>query len=290
MALISLQVVAQTPDVVIHEFMASNSSTIADEDGDFSDWLEITNEGTAPVNLEDWGLSDDDGDPYKWVFPAITLEPGQFLLVWASGKNRKPDQHGMTSGIRQEVFLDISGTSISQLTSSANYPSNPSYHHTITDLVEAPTDVNDDYGQRLHGLLLAPETGNYTFWIASDDNGHLYLSPDDQPGNAQLIASVASWTDSREWNKYNAQQSDPIHLTAGKYYYLSALMKEGNGGDNLAVGWQRPSGVIQRPMSAAHIFTAASKLHTNFAISANGEPLLLTNPQGVTVHMIEPVE
>ncbi|GAO30622.1 lamin tail domain-containing protein [Geofilum rubicundum] len=280
----------EPPAVAISEFMASNSHTISDEDGDFSDWIEITNHSDVPVNLEGWGLSDDDGDPFKWVFPSITLESGEFLMVWASGKDRKPDQNGLTSGLRQEVFLDLSGTTISHLTSSSNYPGNPSYHTTITDFFEAPTDINDDYGQRLHGLLLAPETGNYTFWIASDDNGHLYLSSDDQPGNAQLIASVPAWTNSREWDKFDSQQADPVHLTAGEYYYISALMKEEGGGDNLAIGWQRPSGAIQRPMSANHLYTPAGELHTSFAISSSGEPLLLTNPQGVSIHQIPPVE
>ena len=280
----------ELPDVIISEFMSSNSNTISDEDGDFSDWIEIKNTSDAPVNLEGWGLSDNDAEPFKWVFPVVTLQPQQHFMVWASGKDRKPDQTGLSGGIRQEVFLDLSGTSISHLTNSPNYPGNPSYIHRITDLFEAPIDVNDNYGQRMHGLLLAPQTGNYTFWISSDDNGHLYLSTDDQPANAVLIANVPEWTNSREWGKYASQQSAPIHLTAGQYYYISALMKEEGGGDNLAIGWQLPDGVMQRPMPASHIFTAPGELHTNFSISSDGEPLLLTNPQGETIHLIEPVE
>ena len=290
LALTAFPVSAQEfPSIIISEFMASNSNTISDEDGDFSDWIEIKNNSDAPVNLQGWGLSDNDGDPFKWVFPSVTLQAEQHILVWASGKDRKPDQSGLSSGIRQEVFLDISGTSISHLTGSPSYPGNPSYVRQIRSLFEAPVDVNDNYGQRMHGLLKAPETGNYIFWISSDDNGHLYLSTDETPGNAQLIASVPEWTNSREWDKYNAQQSTPIHLTAGEYYYISALMKEEGGGDNLAIGWQRPSGAIQRPMSATHIYTSPGELHTNYAISASGEPLLLTNQQGETIHSIEPV-
>jgi hypothetical protein len=73
--------------IVINEFMASNNSTSADEDGDYSDWIEIYNRGSTVVSLYGIGLSDS-VDPFRWTFPNITLNPGQYLLVWASGKNR----------------------------------------------------------------------------------------------------------------------------------------------------------------------------------------------------------
>lgn len=76
-------------NLYINEIVTSNSSIIADEDGDFSDWIEIFNSGPSSVNLEGYGLSDSYTSPFKWTFPAVTLESGEFLLVWASGKNRK---------------------------------------------------------------------------------------------------------------------------------------------------------------------------------------------------------
>lgn len=80
---------AQEPaPVVINEFMASNSRTIADEDGDFSDWLELYNAGAQPISLAGYGLSDDPGNPFRWVLPDIQLSPASHLIVWASGKNR----------------------------------------------------------------------------------------------------------------------------------------------------------------------------------------------------------
>ncbi len=74
--------------VLINEFMASNGETIADEDGDFEDWIELYNAGESAVNLEGFGLSDDYERPFRWVMPGITLQPGEFLLIWASGKHR----------------------------------------------------------------------------------------------------------------------------------------------------------------------------------------------------------
>ena len=62
-------------DVVISEFMASNSRTLADRDGDFSDWIEIHNRGDAPADLTGWYLTDDAADPDQWPFPSVTLAP-----------------------------------------------------------------------------------------------------------------------------------------------------------------------------------------------------------------------
>lgn len=80
-------------DPVISEFMADNVSTAVDEDGEFSDWVEIHNPTAAPVSLNDWYLTDSAADLTKWRFPNVTLAPGEFRLVWASGKNRRfPNQ------------------------------------------------------------------------------------------------------------------------------------------------------------------------------------------------------
>ncbi len=73
---------------IITEFMADNDSTLADVDGDFSDWIELHNPTGNPIDLEGWSLTDDADELEKWSLPEITLDPGAFLLVFASGKNR----------------------------------------------------------------------------------------------------------------------------------------------------------------------------------------------------------
>lgn len=75
--------------VIISEFMAANSSTLADEDGEFSDWIELYNSSAASVNLLDWSLTDNAGSPAKWRFPATNVPPGGFITVFASEKNRR---------------------------------------------------------------------------------------------------------------------------------------------------------------------------------------------------------
>lgn len=275
-------IAAQT--IRINEVMASNRSVIADEDGDFSDWIELYNYGTEAVHLEGWGLTDNATNLFKWTFPSATIQPGAYLLVWASGKDKKPDLNTLSSGIRLDVYQNIPGTNVDNLLNHPSYPNHPSYRRIVTDVFEAPSNIGDNYGQRMHGLLKAPATGTYYFWISGDDNSRLYLSSNENSGNAVKIAEVPGWTNIREWAKFPDQKSGAIALVADQYYYIMALMKEEGGGDNLAVRWQLPSGTIQTPLPASNIFITDLELHTNFSISAEGEPIVLTRADGVEVH------
>ena len=72
----------------ISEFMAANVSTTQDEDGAYSDWIEIHNPGPDPVELEGWHLTDNAANLMRWTFPATNLPAGGFLVVFASGKDR----------------------------------------------------------------------------------------------------------------------------------------------------------------------------------------------------------
>lgn len=80
---------AMLAEPVITEFAASNKSILPDEDGDFSDWIEVYNPDTVAVNLDGWYLTDDAGKKTKWQFPAVTLPAGGYLVVFASSKDRK---------------------------------------------------------------------------------------------------------------------------------------------------------------------------------------------------------
>ena len=158
----------------------------------------------------------------------------------------------VVGGITLEHWEGISGTSASNLTSNAAYPNSPTYSYVLTSLFEAGTDFEDNYGQRARGYFRPPTTGAYTFHIASDDNSELWLSTTDQAANKVKIASVTSWTSSRQWTKYTSQKSAAITLTAGQRYYIEALQKEGGGGDNLAIGVDFPDGAQHRPIEASY--------------------------------------
>ncbi len=74
--------------VFLSEFMAINDSIIADEDGDFSDWIEIHNSSGATVDLTGWYLTDSPTSLTKWQFPAVSVSADGYLLVFASKKDR----------------------------------------------------------------------------------------------------------------------------------------------------------------------------------------------------------
>ena len=76
------------PQLLINEFSSSNISKLADEDGEYSDWIELFNNSAAEINLDGYHLSDNSSFLKKWTFPAVHLKPASYLLIFASGKNR----------------------------------------------------------------------------------------------------------------------------------------------------------------------------------------------------------
>lgn len=74
--------------VLINEICPSNVSNKLNENGNYDDWIEIYNDGSTPVNMNGYGLSDVITDPYKFIFPNFELGSHQKILVFASGLNR----------------------------------------------------------------------------------------------------------------------------------------------------------------------------------------------------------
>jgi hypothetical protein len=126
---ISWQLVSHAQTVSINEFMASNASTIADEDGDFEDWIEILNYGDEPVHLEGWFLSDDFSDPCKWMFPDTVIHPSEFLLVWASGKDRTENF------LHTNFSIDASGEELLLVNPSGNWVD-------VVNPIDLPTNIS----------------------------------------------------------------------------------------------------------------------------------------------------
>lgn len=155
---------------------------------------------------------------------------------------------GPGTGILREWWNGISGTLVSDLTSHSNYPAAPSGSEIRTNYFEGPVDSADNYGQRFRGYFAAPVAGAYRFYIASDDQSELWLGTNSDAATAVRIAYVNGYTASREWAKFTNQQSAAITLAAGQTYYIEARMKEGSGGDNLAVGAMYPGGYLERPV------------------------------------------
>ena len=105
--------------VYINEGSNKNYTTIADEYGDYPDWIEIYNPTADTLQLLNYSLTDEVNNPTKWVFPNTQLLPGEYKLIFCSGKDKKP----VTS------FVDV--------LSATNY--NPVVgwnNHTLTSSIE----------------------------------------------------------------------------------------------------------------------------------------------------------
>jgi hypothetical protein len=126
------------------------------------------------------------------------------------------------------------------------------------------------------GWIVPPVTGNYVFFLCSDDNSSLYLSTDDTPANKHLIAAESAWSNPRQYlstggssdltqkrSDQNANSTWPtkgtITLTAGKSYWFQVLHHEGGGGDNVSVAWQMPGApaVQDGDVSISSLYTKA---------------------------------
>ncbi len=143
--------------------------------------------------------------------------------------------------VGQSVTLD--GTNACPLFSSfPNYPFRPSGRE-ICSAFETLSDWGEYNLTRMRGYLHPRVTGNYRFWIASDNSSELWLSTDANTSNARRIAFVPrfGWTAPRQWTQFTSQHSDVIQLKAGETYYIEALQEQSAEAENLSVGWQEPA-------------------------------------------------
>jgi hypothetical protein len=147
------------------------------------------------------------------------------------------------------------------------------------------------------GYFYPPTTGNYTFYLSSDDQSELFLSTDSSPDNKRMIAAETAWSQARQYTSsaggsdLRAKRSDQytgtkwptgntITLTQGKAYYIEALMKQGSGGDNLSVSID---GVSPIPLDLLSSFQGGAESQPQSIANINNtDPWSVTVVNGVT--------
>ena len=183
---------------------------------------------------------------------------------------------GVLSGnVVREVWTNVVGNDVAQIPLS----NTPSTTTPLTTL-EGPVNSGENYGVRIRAFIIPPTTGNYTFWIAADDSGELWLSTDANPSNKEKVAHTLSWNNSREFNKFTSQKSKSVNLKAGQKYYLEILHKQGGGGGNLSVQWMLPSGEIEAPIAAQRLEPYTEKVDVDYAASGSVD---LYNKHNITI-------
>lgn len=202
--------------------------------------------------------------------PAGSAVKNAAVLSITSNVSAVNTQSFIPGTILREVWNNDYGNDVSEIPLQTT----PSSSSQLT-LLEGPLNVGENYGARVRGYVIPPATGNYTFWIAADDAGELWLSKDVNPANKVKIAGTLSWTSSRQWNKFSSQKSGPIALQAAQKYYIEVLHKQGGGGGNLAVQWMLPNGTIESPIPgtrlAPYTATATISYAASPVINLNGQ-------------------
>jgi hypothetical protein len=170
------------------------------------------------------------------VSPAAVFEPGWALVQW----------------------WDVSAPSRSTIEAGA---AAPPQHLFASPRFESPLDTGgDNYANRLLGYFVPPVTGDYVFFMNSDDDADLFLSTDTTPDHKRLISQEVGWANSGlGWSQTGGggdslaqrrsdQFTDPstgtqpysagIHMLAGQKYYMEGVHKEGGGGDYFAATYK----------------------------------------------------
>ncbi len=189
----------------------------------------VTLDGTPGTVIVEATQSGD--DTYKAAIPV-----NQSFLVVEDGCSN-------TGQVKAEYWYNISGAFIS------NIPINETPDEIKTfDNFEIESNLTDNYGVRIRGYICPPITGNYVFYISSNNQGAIYLSTDESPQNTSLTAYVYNYTNFRDWYRFSTQESNPIYLEENNQYYIEVYVKEDRYTDHLSVGWELPDNTTELPM------------------------------------------
>ena len=106
------------PPLAINEVMARNNAILADELGEFEDWIEIKNTSSTVVSLAGVTLTDNEDEPQAYRFPNESLGPGEFFIVFCDDEVADGSAHApfRLAGGGETVFLFQGGREIDQLT------------------------------------------------------------------------------------------------------------------------------------------------------------------------------
>jgi hypothetical protein len=162
---------------------------------------------------------------------------------------------------------------------------------------DAPAGVADNYAQRVSGFFIPAQSGDYVFFVASDDDSDLFLSTDENPANKRLIAQETQWSNQRLWSntgdgtttagdpttKRSDNQFGTLSLVANKKYYIEGVHHEGGGGDNFAATFKLTSEDDPADSSASRLTgSVIATMLPAGTITVTTQPQAVTTIEGVT--------
>ena len=207
------------PQLFINEFMANNDMTLADEFGEYEDWVEIYNADDEPVWLGDKYLSDDFSDPGKWQLPDFTMQPGTFLLIWA---DEDPGQGPFHTNYK----LDNNGEEL------AVFDNETTGYFLIDSISFGEQDDDISFGRQEDGELPwvyfdhpTPGFGNQTYGMPEPSQDHVIFYPNPVTGNVihfnePFTGRLIDITGRLVWNGTETKEINIGYLPDG-FYLLS---------------------------------------------------------------------
>ena len=189
---------------------AANGTLMLREDGAF-----IYEPNTGFTGTDSFTYAVTDGEEAS---PETTVDIEVFAADAATGE------------VNRDVWTEISGFLVSNLTNSPNYPDSPNEKSFIGAL-DAPQNWGNSYGQRIYGYLHPPTNGDYRFFISSSARSEFWLSTDDNPANVVKICNSLDRTPG-VWST-----GAPVSLVGGQRYFIEVLHKENSGDDHVQVAW-----------------------------------------------------
>ena len=193
-----------------------------------------------------------------------------FTLLFLSSTSSKAADVLTPCFLKVSLYTNITGTAVADLVADPKFPAKPDevrFLRSFNSRDALPTDALETFGGRIEGFLTPLESGDYHFFLRSDDASELRLSTDESEANAAVIAEEMDSGDPfMEPDSGDAATSAPITLAAGKRYFIMVLYKSsalaGNSTDYAQVAWRKVGdttpAVLLKPIPSAFLSTLAS--------------------------------
>ena len=261
--LLNFSVSSQSKSVVINEFLASNQEGLADEDGEYEDWIELYNPTPEAINLEGYTLTDSPKDSAKWRFPDVTINPEGFLLLWASGKDRRtPGNWDFKSPL--SINIKSAGYSDGDFASILVNGEEKSFNRRGINIVRL-----DQYGDFVESTV-------YDTWESKESADSLVRYLGRLEYGEILVLSIR---DEASHNLHSRARSALEKLGSeyiGQLSYWDSWGMIAMAGKNKLLEDYKPSGMGVAEGS----LVSKVNLHTNFNLNKSGESLNLFAPDG----------
>lgn len=116
------------PELIISEVMSSNA-TYLPINGEYYDLVEVKNNSNAPIDLSQYTLTDKHSEPQRYIFPAVTLQPGEYYVIYCSGNTKLGKNHTSfkISADGETLYLTKNGSFIDAISIPADLAKNESY-------------------------------------------------------------------------------------------------------------------------------------------------------------------